>query len=292
MPRGAEQSAGGLSGLAAQFGIAAAGGTQSSVFYASLLTTRTILEALAESTYVGPDGRQQTLAHLFGVRSADSVAVRTALTSRLRRSVGTSVERGTGVIRYAVTTESPLLSRQIADRLMSEVNDYSVRSRRNRAAADRRFIEEQVALNLADLQRAENRVQEFLQRNRLYQNDPQLVFQHERLTRDLRMREQVYTGLAQALEQASLETARSTPTISVLEPPDTPLGPDSRRVLFRATLALIVGLFLGVSAAVAREYALSSSRREPGEFAEFQTLRRRLATTLRHPFRALRRQAS
>jgi uncharacterized protein involved in exopolysaccharide biosynthesis len=283
----------GISGLAAQFGISVPSGSEPSPqFYADLLQSSTILEPLADSTYGGTDGEHQTLARAFDIQEKDYSKAKARVLARLRAIMSVSVNTRTAVIRYSVTTTSPRLSEQIGQRWMAEVDQFNVQTRRGRAAAERRFLEDRAAVTLGDLRRAENRLQEFLQRNRVFQNDPRLVFEHDRLSRDVRISEQVYTTLAQALEQASVESARSTPTLTVVESPKAPAGPNGRRLVMRAAVAVLGGLLAGVFAAVIRESLLSAPSREPKEFAEFLALRRRVATDLRHPLRALRNSSS
>ena len=112
-------------------------------------------------------------------------------------------------------------------------------------------------------------MQAFLRRNREFRSDPELLFEHERLQRDVMMRQTVFTTLSQSLEQARIEAARNTPSIRIIERGETPLVPDRRRLLTKTVLAMVVGAGVAFLVAFFRE----ASRREgttPDERFEFQ----------------------
>ena len=96
-------------------------------------------------------------------------------------------------------------------------------------------------------------MQDFMQRNRDWRNSPQLVFTHDRLDREVSMRQAVYTTLVQSYEAARIDEVRNTPVITVMEPPDVPAKPDPRLALLKSLLAGIVGLALGAFFAAVRQ---------------------------------------
>lgn len=112
-------------------------------------------------------------------------------------------------------------------------------------------------------------MQAFLQANRQWENSPDLTFQHDRLDRDISLRQQVYTTLVQSFEQARIAEVRDTPVITVLQAPYLP-GRDSRRI----ALIGIVGLGLGAMAGLVLAFIVEAVRRPaPGDPAreDFRT---------------------
>ena len=102
----------------------------------------------------------------------------------------------------------------------------------------------------------------FLQANRRYEDSPELTFQQERLQRTISLRQQVYTGLVQALDEARIAEVRDTPVITVLQAPYLPPGPDDRSLL----LAIALGLVLGGMAGVVLAFIVEAIRRPaPGD---------------------------
>lgn len=68
---------------------------------------------------------------------------------------------------------------------MNAVNDFNQRTRRDQPAAERKFIEARLQVATADLRAAEDRMQQFLQGNRVT-GSPDLQFTRDRLQREFR----------------------------------------------------------------------------------------------------------
>lgn len=289
----AGQQASGLSGIAAQFGLAIPTGeaTQSPDFYANLVKSREVLGAVLQApyTFVADTGAVNgTLLEVFGIADGDSALRREKGIRMLGGLVGTSVDKRTGVVKLSVTTRYPLLSLQIARNILDEINRFNLERRQSRASAERVFMEQRLAEVRSALRAAEDRLQSFLQSNRDYRNSPVLTFQADRLTREVAMQQQVFTSLSQAVEQARIEAARDTPVTMVIERPELPARPERRGLLRRGILALLGGLTIGAALAALLGRLVEAEREEPGRYAEMAALRRALLDDLRHPWRLLR----
>ncbi|MDQ6717538.1 MAG: hypothetical protein M3Z17_04205, partial [Gemmatimonadota bacterium] len=173
------------------------------------------------------------------------------------------------------------------------INTFYLDSRIEQAVTERRFTAARLAEVQADLRAAENRLLDFLQSNRDYLNSAQLTFQHTRLTREVDMRQQVYTALAQANEQARIEELRDTPTITILEHPQLPVLPDpqtsARKIVFSAMLGAGLAFLLGLL----RDVFGHPGSDEPGDedLALFRAAVKSAADDIRHPARKLRKRA-
>ena len=121
------------------------------------------------------------------------------------------------------------------------------------------------------------------------QNSPELSFRQERLAREVALRQEMYTNLASAWEQARIEEVRDTPLITVVEPAEEPVRPDSRRLVVKTGLALFAGMFLGALLGLLRERLRSPNAASRDEYEEFVTLRREFVGDLRHPWRPIAR---
>jgi tyrosine-protein kinase Etk/Wzc len=266
-----------LSGLAAQFGVAVPGGdpSQSPAFYSALLDSREILQPLVQSRFrfrAGADSMSGTLIDLLEVEE-ETPGARTELAiEELRERWSVALDRQTGLVQVRVRTEWPELSYQVVERALALVNDFNIRRRQSQAQTEREFTSQQLERARRDLRQAENNLQSFLQRNRLFQSDPQLVFEHDRLRRTVTMRQDVYTTLAQAYEQANLDAVRDTPPMTVVERPQVPARPNKRGAVARLILGLVLGLVLGIVIAVVREFFARANvaTRSAREFAELR----------------------
>lgn len=249
-----------LSGLAAQFGLAVPtnDGSQSPAFYVDLLSSREILGDAVMQKYPvrAAGGRDSVLAQVLGAKGDNDAELRERGILRLRERLAIANNAKTGVVTVTVTTRDPVLSRAVTERLLALLDAFNQERRKSQAASERVFTERRLGEVFADLRAAEDRSQAFLQRNRDYRNSPDLTFQYDRLSRDVSMRQQVYTSLAQAFEQAKIEEVRDTPVVSVVERPIAPPFPDGRGLIKGTLLAFMLGFVLAAVLVLARAMAI------------------------------------
>jgi len=265
-PQGSEASASELLALAGQFGIniPGMGGEElSPAFYQELLTSREILQRVADRSYQVEGEGTVALVDLLEIEEdTEGLRVEEAIEQLQEDLISISVGRETGIVTLSVTTEWPDLSQEIAERLLEELQVFNLETRRSQAAAERVFIEARVDSARVALNAAEDSMQRFLQVNRRIEDSPELTFQSERLQREISRQQQVYTGLVQSFEQARIAEVRDTPVLTVLQPPYLPPGPDDRSVL----LALALGVVLGGMGGVVLAFIVEALRRPaPGD---------------------------
>jgi uncharacterized protein involved in exopolysaccharide biosynthesis len=279
MPNQESSTASSLAGIAAQFGVNIGGGGagNSPQFYADLLTSHDLLRA----TVLTPFGAQGLdLVRTWDVSGSDSARKVERAITLLGRRLTVDVRAETGVIALTATTRHADLSERIVSRMIDLVNAFNLNTRQSQAAAQRRFIEEQLKVSRGQLLQAEDSLQAFLEHNRSYQSSPQLQFEESRLQRHVDLRQQVYTSLSQSYEQARIDEVRSTPVITVVSPAELPARPDRRHLFLKVTIALVLGGILGLVLAFGAEYVRRARQLEPGDFAEFGALWRSVVRDL------------
>ena len=262
-PQGPAATQGQLLALASQFGVNVAGlGDEAGpAFYAELLSSRGILLPVASAPYT-VEGREVLLVDLLEIEDdTEELRLQSAIKWLRESALEVQTGRETGVVTVSVTTRWPELSFAIADRLVDEISRFNLETRQSQAAAERAFIEARVAGARKELETAEDELQAFLQSNRQFESSPELRFEHERLQRAVSLRQQVYTTLVQAYEQARIAEVRDTPVITVLQPAFMPPGPDERRL----KLFLALGLVLGGMAGVVLAFVVEAFRRPVGD---------------------------
>jgi uncharacterized protein involved in exopolysaccharide biosynthesis len=265
MPQSTDETLSRLSGLAAEFGVTVpnADPGDSPAFYASLLTSRDILRAVVLTSYPlsadqGDSGRA-SLVELYGVDGESPAIRRDKAVQRFLDDLDIETERETELIRLEVTTPWPSVSRGAAQRLLDLVSRFNLTTRQTQAGAERRFVQSRLESARGELRAAEARLQTFLQRNREFRNSPALVFENERLNREVELRQQVVTSLVQSFEQARIDEVRNTPVTTIVEPPDLPPQPDPRRLVLKTLLGLTAGLLLGTFLAAVRDFSRRAS---------------------------------
>lgn len=263
MPQSAERSGGGVSSLAAQFGLVV-GSTDSRGsprFYAELITSPEILRTLASGTYPhGEEGTQSPLTAVMEAKGDSPEEQVDWVMQRLERMIEVSVVRETGIVRVGVSHTDRVLAQALAQRVLTEVNEFNLLRQQTQAGQEREFVAGRVANLRAELIRAEEALKLFLQQNREFRNSPELLFEYDRLQREVDMRQQVVTALIQSLEQARIDEVRNTPLITVIDQPVEPVRPDPRGTVRRGLLGLFLGFSFAVALAFLREYARVARR--------------------------------
>lgn len=278
LPQSSSNAPSALSGVASELGITVSGDQsgQSPDFYVALLHQQSMLGRVVDSLY-SIRGRVQplTLIDILASQGGSPAERKRLAINVLKDRTKIALNIKIGLVQIAVTSDDPLLSKQIVDNYLRFVNDANREILRQRATEEARFIDDRLAATRAELYAAEDRLQSFLRTNREFGNVGELVFQRDRLQRDVQLRQQIYSSLAQAYEQSRLDQVRDTPVITLVEQPTIPEFPDSRHLGVKLILAALLGGLLGILIAWFLEFA------EPNEHAlessgEFRRLLARL----------------
>ena len=258
--QGAEVGRSGLAGLAGQFGIniPTGGQGQTPEFYVRLLSSRSFLEPVLRDSFTVAEahGQRRPLLEWLAENSNQTVAdPRKRLqigVGQLYEAISSSVEKPVGLVEVTVTTPYPTLSQQIAQRLLTGVEEFNRRTRQGQASAERKFAEARLEVVSAELGNAERRLANFLNANRQIDRSPVLSFERGRLEREVSLRQSVYTSLAQMVEDARLREVRDSPVITIVDSPTLSVSPEPRRRAQTLILGLLVGGLAGTVLAIAR----------------------------------------
>jgi len=296
MPKGARAQSQ-LGGLAAQFGLTVGGGdaSQSPQMYTELLETKNVLWPVALKEYRIPtDSGVITgdLVKIYRIKKDRPQVMKVKTVEALQRAVKATVAPKTGVIDVTVTTGNPELSLQIAQNLLDQVNIFNLNNRQKQAAAERAFTERQVGEKRAELRQAESELASFLESNRMYRQSPQLQLEHDRLESEVMRRNQVYTSLISAYENARIEEVKDLPVINVIEPPELPIVANRRGGVKKTAIGMIVGLFIACLIAFARDRMARNRAAQTDDFIEYTELKREAIGDLTHPWRPISRAIS
>ncbi|HLV26600.1 MAG TPA: hypothetical protein VKZ41_09820 [Gemmatimonadales bacterium] len=245
-----------VAGLAAQFGLGAIGtpAGQSPDFYATYLQSREIrLQAIERRVeFQQPagwfnDGKPMwgdgSVLGLLNISSGDSLRARELAIAKLLDMVTVSVDRLAGTVNLKVTSQWAPFSTELANIYLDLLIDFNKEQRQSQAGAERRFVESRIQTARAELRQAEGSMQSFLERNRSWQSSPALILQHDRLGRDVSLKQSIVTSLAQSFEQARLDEVRDTPLLIVVQRATLPGMPDRRGLPFKVLGAAIAACF-------------------------------------------------
>jgi len=268
-----------FAGLAAQFGMSfGTRPTESVDFYGVLLKSGDVLREVVLSEYTlvegspeAPDTVRGTLLDLIPTKGKTEERRIKAAIRRLRKNVAVSTDLFAGTVTVKVTDKNPALAEQINRRLLDIANAYNVERRKKMAADEREFFEARVRDALHELYEAEEALKSFMIENRAYNSSPALMAEAARLQRNVDLRQQVYTSLVQAYDQARVDEVRNTASISIVETPEGSARP-ATRLLFVLFAGGVFGGAIALTIAALKAFMDSQRANDPERYRELQTL--------------------
>jgi uncharacterized protein involved in exopolysaccharide biosynthesis len=247
-----------LAGLAGQFGLSlGADASRSPRFYSEVLKSRELLERVLQARYMDPRsaaGDSTRLLEILHTRARSAADTLSQGLLVLRTLISTSVDNQTGIVRLSVNSRYAELAAAIANRMVASLNEFNTHTRQSQARERRRFVEQRIAEAETELRAAEGDLRAFYERNRSWQQSPQLMFEEGRLRRQVEIRQEVYLTLKREFETARIEEVNDTPVITVIDAAVAPrLRTRPRRTLM-VLLGFLLGAIAGVFAAFGTEY--------------------------------------
>lgn len=262
VPQGRVQN-GALASIAAQFGVAAAlsgDATRTPSFYSTLLNSTNLLARVVEQPVTVPNGSATKIEQLetyLRPRGDTPGKRRASAISKLLKHMTVALDQKAGLVIVEVQLPHPSVAQAVAAALLRQVDTFNLRTRQGQASSERRFTEARLAEAGTELRVAEGALLNFLQGNRDFRSSPQLNYSYERLTRDVTLKQQIYTTLAEAYEQARIEEVRDTPVITVVDEPTLPLRPDPAPIGQAISAGLVAGFLVGALLGRRKDRALA-----------------------------------
>ncbi|UCF18249.1 MAG: hypothetical protein JSU87_09810 [Gemmatimonadota bacterium] len=287
----------GLAGLASQFGVAIpGGGANSPRFYSGVLESRTLRDQVLLAMF--PDPRSQapedsaTLLEILGVEGRNRTRRLEKGRDRLEEMMSVMVDNETNIVSVSVETRHPALSAQVANLVIDLLNRFNLETRQSNARERRRFTGERLSEAENELQEAEDVLQEFLRRNRQFSGSPELTFEHERLQRQVTIKQEVLTTLRRSYEEARIEEVNDTPVITVIDHAVAPDKKSSPKRKLNVVLAFFVAAVLGVFGSFGLEFTERLRARDEQDFREFSSQWAAVKSELKSLVRRRRRRSA
>ena len=241
-----------LAGLATQFGITLGSeASKSPKFYAEVVRSRALMEHVLLTRYADPRQQHQagadsaTLLHILGVEGRDLADSLYRGVKKLTNVVSVTVNAQTNIVSLSVDARYPALAAAVANTFVANLNAFNAQSRQSQAREQRKFVEDRLNDGEHELRGAEEDLRTFYERNRSWQQSPQLTFEEGRLRRQVEIRQELYLTLQREYEAARMQEVNDTPVITVIDPATPPVKKSKPKRTLLVVIALVLGGMVG-----------------------------------------------
>lgn len=163
----------------------------------------------------------------------------------LSSNVSLEINDQEGFIQLSSSFPEPKLAAQVAQKAKELLQQYITEFKIEKAKAQLQFIEERYNEKKEEFEQAQEALAAFRDRNKNVTSAMALTDQ-EQLQNEYQLAFEVYSSLAQQLEQARIKVKEDTPVFAVIQPVVVP----SERSKPKRTMILAIWIFLGIIVAI------------------------------------------
>jgi len=170
----------------------------------------------------------------------DTLVVLESALNKFKKHISVIEDRVTGLIKIDSRFEDPFLSAEIANLIGDEVQNYIQKENSAQSTKEKLFILERLKIVKNELELIEGDLKIFKERNRGYENSPELFMVFSRLFRESESKKEVYMTLQKQLELARIEEVKQKPILHILDhavPPTRKSSPN--RFFFMLSFGVI-----------------------------------------------------
>ena len=240
-------------GLASQFGInvSTASKGEHKWAYPAIIKSRTLARKVLKYKYDTIEfGKDKSLIQILTFGNEDPPyqmdTLETMAVDILLEKLNVSEDKNTGIYTFTVSASEPNLAYEINRTFINELEIFQKEYNKSQSSEARKFIEDRILETKLDLQEIEDKLKNFLDRNRRIENSPALQLEQQRLSREVTVLTGVFTTLRQQLETTKIEEVKESNYVIIIDPPETPLirsKPNKKRMLL---IYIVFGLISGI----------------------------------------------
>tara|TARA_X000001036_G_scaffold173041_1_gene163710 strand:- start:17702 stop:18625 length:924 start_codon:yes stop_codon:yes gene_type:complete len=213
-----------LKSLAMQFGVSSPVGGIGKMFFdspdliAKITTSRDALYPLINSEFLIKNEIKTLKDHL---EQGDEKHIAVSY-KKLKRNIGISIDKRSGIISYSIISNDPQLSYDINSKLIEIVNQRYIDIKKAQTTSKREFISERLISFESQLKESEEEIKNFKELNRFYNTSPELTLELNTLSRNNRVIEQMYILLKEQLETTKIEEVENAEPLIIIDKPNIP----------------------------------------------------------------------
>ncbi len=178
----------------------------------------------------------------------DSAIVYDKALNKFKNHIDVTEDKMTGLIKINSEFKDPIISASIANFIGTQVESYIQKENSAQSKKEKLFISERLKIVKNELEQTELNLKSFKERNRGYENSPELFMVFSRLFRESEAKKEVYMTLQQQLELARIDEVKQSPILHVLDhaiPPTKKSSPN--RFLFLTIFGTIGAIYSSIS---------------------------------------------
>ncbi len=234
-------SGGAFQTLASQFGIAGIGSSfqynipdivQSKMVKMRLLNKKWDIDAYEDSV---------DLMSILEIEGENENEKRVEALKKLQDLISVDKDEETGLNVIKVLMPDPYLAAEVANYLPKVIRDFVNKQQKENTKKNLKYIDERLDQVKKELLQAENKIADFKKQNRLIGMSVELQLEEQRLTRQVNIKEQVFTTLKQEKEKVLVQLYKEAPVVNLLDKAYVPVEKEKPQ----RRLIVIGGAFLG-----------------------------------------------
>lgn len=175
--------------------------------------------------------------------------------------VSSSVNPDDGLMNISVTANGSEIANDLASSFVKHLTTRVREIRTEKIRQQLQFAEERFQEVDRELEQAEERLANFLERNQ-NPNTATLRFRQDRLQQQVNFKEQLYSELQNQVTQTRFNLQRQQPVVTVVEQPFPPMNRSAPQRTFIVVLMTIVGSIIGVIGAFVQTYFQTAEETE------------------------------
>lgn len=208
-----------------------------------IATSNMLRNNLAQRTW-DIDGQQMTLAEYWEIeKTSDNIFGSTQKTDeeiiyrvnrRLKGMISFDYAISSGLFSISVEENDPFLAFQLCDAMSKIIHEYSDTINQKRASNELEYINNKFKIISDELDLTEQKLKEFLDKNKNFQSSPTLVFEKSKLEREILFLEQSYLNVLANKEEQEFSSKKQNFIVAELDKPNVPIkhsSPNSLVVL-------------------------------------------------------------
>ena len=211
-------SLGGLSDLASLAGVNVGGETSPAKLYPTVIKSEAVLRNVIYQKYHStafPDS--VNLLQIWGIDEETPLLAYEKMLKALQDDLEIILDTKTNVLTISLSTKEPQLSADILNAIAHELDIFFRTKKRTNASEQRKWIEGRLLEVNSDLEKSENALKDFREKNRRVTDSPVLLLEQERLLRDVQINTTIFAELKKQYEIAKIEEIKNIPIVNVMD---------------------------------------------------------------------------